>query len=261
MDAPEPRTRSLVVQSRYGPPATVRLFFRVKLLAYLADTLLSRGDGPPRRWSGGSFTMLVLTRKLGENIRIGDSVKITVLEVRSGPGEARHRSAARGQGASRRDLCPHPGGKPTGQRWKPEGGATSPPAGERPEKERSSRRAARRSRRSGEHRDRRAVRNIDEGSRAGPRSVVPAPSGLPAAIDRLVPRTLRRVRAGPFSASSPASPSESLRPRRCPRVPGRRRCWRPATRSSHDTDRCRARVAPRCSHRRRRRLARARPVA
>jgi len=28
--------------------------------------------------------MLVLTRKLGENIRIGDSVKITVLEVRSG---------------------------------------------------------------------------------------------------------------------------------------------------------------------------------
>ena len=32
----------------------------------------------------GCFTMLVLTRKLGENIRIGDSVKITVLEVRSG---------------------------------------------------------------------------------------------------------------------------------------------------------------------------------
>ena len=28
--------------------------------------------------------MLVLTRKLGENIRIGDQVKITVLEVRSG---------------------------------------------------------------------------------------------------------------------------------------------------------------------------------
>jgi carbon storage regulator len=28
--------------------------------------------------------MLVLTRKLGENIRIGDSVKITVLEVRAG---------------------------------------------------------------------------------------------------------------------------------------------------------------------------------
>lgn len=28
--------------------------------------------------------MLVLTRKLGENIRIGDAVKITVLEVHSG---------------------------------------------------------------------------------------------------------------------------------------------------------------------------------
>lgn len=28
--------------------------------------------------------MLVLSRKLGENIRIGDSVKITVLEVRNG---------------------------------------------------------------------------------------------------------------------------------------------------------------------------------
>ena len=28
--------------------------------------------------------MLVLTRKLGENIRIGDDVKITVLEVRAG---------------------------------------------------------------------------------------------------------------------------------------------------------------------------------
>lgn len=28
--------------------------------------------------------MLVLTRKLGENVRIGDEIKITVLEVRSG---------------------------------------------------------------------------------------------------------------------------------------------------------------------------------
>ena len=28
--------------------------------------------------------MLVITRKLGENIRIGDAVKITILEVRSG---------------------------------------------------------------------------------------------------------------------------------------------------------------------------------
>jgi carbon storage regulator len=41
-------------------------------------------NGILRHGSGGSFTMLVLTRKLGENIRIGDSVKITVLEVRSG---------------------------------------------------------------------------------------------------------------------------------------------------------------------------------
>src|SRR4030095_14171916 len=49
------------------------------------DTLDVQGS-----WRGpcpqpeGCFTMLVLTRKLGENIRIGDSVKITVLEVRSG---------------------------------------------------------------------------------------------------------------------------------------------------------------------------------
>ena len=28
--------------------------------------------------------MLVLTRKIGENIRVGDLVKITILEVRSG---------------------------------------------------------------------------------------------------------------------------------------------------------------------------------
>lgn len=28
--------------------------------------------------------MLILTRKLGENIRIGDSIKITIVEVRSG---------------------------------------------------------------------------------------------------------------------------------------------------------------------------------
>jgi len=48
----------------------------------LADTLSDGVVGP----SGGAkgITMLVLTRKLGENIRIGDSVKITVLEVRSG---------------------------------------------------------------------------------------------------------------------------------------------------------------------------------
>ena len=65
--------------------------------------------------------MLVLTRKLGENIRIGDSVKITVLEVRSGqvklgidaPPEVKvHREEiyARIQEENRR-----------AQRWKPEG--------------------------------------------------------------------------------------------------------------------------------------------
>jgi carbon storage regulator len=85
--------------------------------------------------------MLVLTRKLGENIRIGDSVKITVLEVRSGqvklgieaPPEVKvHREEiyARIQEENRR-----------AQRWKPEGGGggggTPPPAGERPDEERS----------------------------------------------------------------------------------------------------------------------------
>lgn len=65
--------------------------------------------------------MLVLTRKLGENIRIGDSVKITVLEVRSGqvklgieaPPEVKvHREEiyARIQEENRR-----------AQQWKPDG--------------------------------------------------------------------------------------------------------------------------------------------
>ena len=77
--------------------------------------------------------MLVLTRKLGENIRIGDSVKITVLEVRSGqvklgieaPPEVKvHREEiyARIQEENRR-----------AQRWKGEGpdpGPPPPPAGE-----------------------------------------------------------------------------------------------------------------------------------
>ncbi len=74
--------------------------------------------------------MLVLTRKLGENIRIGDSVKITVLEVRSGqvklgieaPPEVKvHREEiyARIQEENRRALggqrpagSPDPGKKP-----------------------------------------------------------------------------------------------------------------------------------------------------
>jgi carbon storage regulator len=73
--------------------------------------------------------MLVLTRKLGENIRIGDSVKITVLEVRSGqvklgieaPPEVKvHREEiyARIQEEHRR-----------AQRGTPEGGAGGAPAG------------------------------------------------------------------------------------------------------------------------------------
>ena len=81
--------------------------------------------------------MLVLTRKLGENIRIGDSVKITVLEVRSGqvmlgieaPPEVKvHREEiyTRIQEENRR-----------AQNWKPEGGAGSPPTGEKRENDRS----------------------------------------------------------------------------------------------------------------------------
>jgi carbon storage regulator len=53
-------------------------------LRFLPIRLMVGGGWPPAMEAGGCFTMLVLTRKLGENIRIGDSVKITVLEVRSG---------------------------------------------------------------------------------------------------------------------------------------------------------------------------------
>lgn len=67
--------------------------------------------------------MLVLTRKLGENIRIGDSVKITVLEVRSGqvklgieaPPEVKvHREEiyARIQEENRRQRAAKPEGAP-----------------------------------------------------------------------------------------------------------------------------------------------------
>lgn len=73
--------------------------------------------------------MLVLTRKLGENIRIGDNVKITVLEVRSGqvklgieaPPEvkvhreeiyARIQEENRRAGGPRPDAAPDPGRKP-----------------------------------------------------------------------------------------------------------------------------------------------------
>jgi len=75
--------------------------------------------------------MLVLTRKLGENIRIGDSVKITVLEVRSGqvklgieaPPEVKvHREEiyARIQEENRK-----------AQRWKSEPGSGTPGDGEK----------------------------------------------------------------------------------------------------------------------------------
>ena len=81
--------------------------------------------------------MLVLTRKLGENIRIGDSVKITVLEVRSGqvklgieaPPEVKvHREEiyARIQEENRR-----------AQRWKPDASAdqnAAPREGEKKER-------------------------------------------------------------------------------------------------------------------------------
>ena len=81
--------------------------------------------------------MLVLTRKLGENIRIGDSVKITVLEVRSGqvklgieaPPEVKvHREEiyARIQEENRR-----------AERWKAEGGTPPPSAAEKPKDDRS----------------------------------------------------------------------------------------------------------------------------
>ena len=81
--------------------------------------------------------MLVLTRKLGENIRIGDSVKITVLEVRSGqvklgieapPDVKVHREEiyARIQEENRR-----------AQNWKPEGGAGGAPSGDKRENDRS----------------------------------------------------------------------------------------------------------------------------
>lgn len=79
--------------------------------------------------------MLVLTRKLGENIRIGDSVKITVLEVRSGqvklgieaPPEVKvHREEiyARIQEENRR-----------AQNWKPETGPEGNPPRGGPRKE------------------------------------------------------------------------------------------------------------------------------
>ena len=79
--------------------------------------------------------MLVLTRKLGENIRIGDSVKITVLEVRSGqvklgieaPPEVKvHREEiyARIQEESRRARQDKPEGEPSPDTGTTGGGGT-----------------------------------------------------------------------------------------------------------------------------------------
>ena len=89
----------------------------------------------PIQGAEGSLTMLVLTRKLGENIRIGDSVKITVLEVRSGqvklgieaPPEVKvHREEiyARIQEENRR-----------AQRWKTDAGTENPPRSDSEKKE------------------------------------------------------------------------------------------------------------------------------
>src|SRR5205823_10666788 len=81
--------------------------------------------------------MLVLTRKLGENIRIGDAVKITVLEVRSGqvklgieaPPEVkvhREESYARIQ-QEKKDAAQRPTGTDPGKKWERE----APPAHDR----------------------------------------------------------------------------------------------------------------------------------
>jgi len=43
---------------------------------------LPRGTGPRQDAGENEGTMLLLTRKLGENIRIGDDVKITIVEVK-----------------------------------------------------------------------------------------------------------------------------------------------------------------------------------
>jgi carbon storage regulator len=107
----------------------------LKPFVVLADTVNVRLKGAPTPGAEGSFNMLVLTRKLGENIRIGDNVKITVLEVRSGqvklgieaPPEVKvHREEiyARIQEENRR-----------AQGWKPEGGARPAPGRENERKD------------------------------------------------------------------------------------------------------------------------------
>ena len=70
-------TRDLVARALCG-------YSVLKSLVAQADTVTVPSAQHAGKESGGFLKMLVLTRKLGENIRIGDSVKITVLEVRSG---------------------------------------------------------------------------------------------------------------------------------------------------------------------------------
>jgi carbon storage regulator len=113
--------------------APTRAGILVKSLSRHADTTSSS-----QQWvvavvsvrSAEASTMLVLTRKLGENIRIGDSVKITVLEVRSGqvklgieaPPEVKvHREEiyARIQEENRRAGAAHRPDEPPGPGKKP----------------------------------------------------------------------------------------------------------------------------------------------
>lgn len=86
--------------------------------------------------------MLVLTRKLGETIRIGDLVKVTVLEVRAGqvklgieaPSDIKvHREEvySRIQAELRHGESPQPGTAPGGdapRRGRPPGSSNEAPA-------------------------------------------------------------------------------------------------------------------------------------
>ena len=66
--------------------------------------------------------MLVLTRKLGENIRIGDAIKITVLEVRSGQVKLGIEAPPEVKVHREENLCAYPGREPSGaERGRSEG--------------------------------------------------------------------------------------------------------------------------------------------
>ncbi|HEY1066233.1 MAG TPA: carbon storage regulator [Pirellulales bacterium] len=43
--------------------------------------VMSRGKGPAEHWHEGTRTMLVLTRKLGEMIEIGDNIKLKLVRI------------------------------------------------------------------------------------------------------------------------------------------------------------------------------------